>query len=224
MAQNIIFVNKILWTKLFEMKIKFTLLALFMSALFSQVSLSDVREMSNEQLDLIRQELSNQNLQIDNQNIEFEDNKLSTVNVDVSNDELTDKDFFGYKYFQKDISFFDNVPVPQNFIFGPGDEVIISIWGETNFRKAFTVNREGLIYYEKIGFLNLSNKTISESQIYLKNEFSKIFSTLKGDDASSNLLLEVGQLKSINVYFTGQVSSPGIHLLIFFRLSFRPVV
>ena len=224
MAQNIIFVNKILWNKLFEMKIKFTLLALFMSALFSQVSLSDVREMSNEQLDLIRQELSNQNSQIDNQNIEFEDNKLSTVNVDVSNDELTDKGFFGYKYFQRDISFFDNVPVPQNFIFGPGDEVIISIWGETNFRKAFTVNREGLIYYEKIGFLNLSNKTISESQIYLKNEFSKIFSTLKGDDASSNLLLEVGQLKSINVYFTGQVSSPGIHLIHPFSDLFSAIV
>ncbi len=224
MAQNIIFVNKILWTKLFKMKIYFILLALFISTLFSQVSLSDVKEMSNEQLDLIRQELNNQNSQIDDQNIEFEDNKLSTVNVDVSNDEPTDKSLFGYKYFQKDISFFDNVPVPKNFIFGPGDEVIISIWGETNFRKSFTVNREGLIYYEKIGFLNLSNKTISQSQTYLKNEFSKIFSTLKGDDSSSNLLLEVGQLKSINVYFTGQVSSPGIHLIHPFSDLFSAIV
>ena len=195
------------------MKINCTVLVLFMSVLFSQVSLSDVREMSNDQLDLIRQELNNQNLEIDNQNIEPEDSKLSVVEVNVSNDEFVDEDYFGYKYFQRDISFFDNVPVPQNFIFGPGDEVIISVWGETNFRKSFTVNREGLIYYEKIGFLNLSNKTISESQIYLKNEFSKIFSTLKGNNSESNLLLEVGQLKSINIYFTGQVSNPGVHLI-----------
>ena len=195
------------------MKINCTVLVLFMSVLFSQVSLSDVREMSNDQLDLIRQELNNQNLEIDNQNIEPEDSKLSVVEVNVSNDEFVDEDYFGYKYFQRNISFFDNVPVPQNFIFGPGDEVIISVWGETNFRKSFTVNREGLIYYEKIGFLNLSNKTISESQIYLKNEFSKIFSTLKGNNSESNLLLEVGQLKSINIYFTGQVSNPGVHLI-----------
>ena len=44
------------------MKINCTVLVLFMSVLFSQVSLSDVREMSNEQLDLIRQELNNNTL------------------------------------------------------------------------------------------------------------------------------------------------------------------
>ena len=132
------------------MKINCTVLVLFMSVLFSQVSLSDVREMSNEQLDLIRQELNNQNLEIDNQNIEPEDSKLSVVEVNASSDKFIDEDYFGYKYFQRDISFFDNVPAPQNFIFGPGDEVIISVWGETNFRKSFTVYREGLIYYEKI--------------------------------------------------------------------------
>ena len=116
------------------------------------------------------------------------------------------------------------MPAPQDFILGPGDEVIISIWGETNFRKSFTLNREGLIYYEKIGFLNLSNKTISESQLYLKNEFSRIFSTLRDDDARSDLLLEVGQLKSINVYLTGQVSSPGIHLIHPFSNIFSALV
>ena len=195
------------------MKFNYIVLVLFISSLFSQVSLSDVREMSNDQLDLIRQELNNQNPQANNQNIILEDNNLSAVEVTAPTNELIDKNFFGYQYFQSDISFFDNVPVPQNFIFGPGDEVIISIWGETNFRKSFTVNREGLIYYEKIGFLNLSNKNLSEAQIYLKNEFSKIFSTLKGENGESNLLLEVGQLKSINIYFTGQVSKPGIHLI-----------
>lgn len=195
------------------MKFNYIVLVLFISSLFSQVSLSDVREMSNDQLDLIKQELNNQNPQANNQNIILEDNNLSAVEVTAPTNELIDKNFFGYQYFQSDISFFDNVPVPQNFIFGPGDEVIISIWGETNFRKSFTVNREGLIYYEKIGFLNLSNKNLSEAQIYLKNEFSKIFSTLKGENGESNLVLEVGQLKSINIYFTGQVSKPGIHLI-----------
>ncbi len=195
------------------MKIKSLLLLFFISTVFSQISLSDVREMSNEQLDLIKEELSKQNSAAGINNTDFEENELTTVKVIASDNPDNDNPFFGYEYFQKDISFFDNVPVPRDFILGPGDEVVISVWGETNFRKSFTLNREGLIFYENLGFLNLSNKTISESQKYLKNEFSKIFSTLKEDDNRSNLLLEVGQLKSINVYFTGNVTNPGIHLI-----------
>jgi len=206
------------------MKINYSLIILLTSTLFAQVSLSDVREISNEQLEVIRQELANQSSQINAPDPELKDNELTAVEVTGLDEQVIENNFFGYDYFQKDISFFDNMPAPQDFILGPGDEVIISIWGETNFRKSFTLNREGLIYYEKIGFLNLSNKTISESQLYLKNEFSRIFSTLRDDDARSDLLLEVGQLKSINVYLTGQVSSPGIHLIHPFSNIFSALV
>ena len=206
------------------MKINYSLIILLTSTLFAQVSLSDVREISNEQLEVIRQELANQSSQINAPDPELKDNELTVVDIVGLDEKVIEKNFFGYEYFQKDISFFDNMPAPQDFILGPGDEVIISIWGETNFRKSFTLNREGLIYYEKIGFLNLSNKTISESQLYLKNEFSRIFSTLRDDDARSDLLLEVGQLKSINVYLTGQVSSPGIHLIHPFSNIFSALV
>ena len=206
------------------MKINYSFIILLTSTLFAQVSLSDVREISNEQLEIIRQELANQSSQINASDPELKDNELTVVDIVGLDEKVIEKNFFGYEYFQKDISFFDNMPAPQDFILGPGDEVIISIWGETNFRKSFTLNREGLIYYEKIGFLNLSNKTISESQLYLKNEFSRIFSTLRDDDARSDLLLEVGQLKSINVYLTGQVSSPGIHLIHPFSNIFSALV
>ena len=201
------------------MKINYIVIFFFLTSLFSQVSLSNVREMremremSNEQLDLIKEELSKQNSEINTNSSSFEDNELTTVNVVTSDIDNENNPFFGYEYFQRDISFFDNVPAPRDFILGPGDEVVISVWGETNFRQSFTINREGLIYYENLGFLNLSNKTISEAHEYLISEFSKIISTLKEDDSRSNLLLEVGQLKSINVYFTGNVSSPGIHLI-----------
>ena len=206
------------------MKVNHSLIILFTSTLFAQVSLSDVREISNEQLEVLRQELTNQGSQIDVPDPELKDNELTAVDVTGLDEQVIENNFFGYDYFQKDISFFDNIPAPQDFILGPGDEVIISIWGETNFRKSFTLNREGLIYYEKIGFLNLSNKTISESQLYLKNEFSRIFSTLRDDDARSDLLLEVGQLKSINIYLTGQVTSPGIHLIHPFSNIFSALV
>lgn len=219
MVKNIIFVNRILKAKLIEMKINYIVIFLFFSSLFSQVSLSDIKDLSNQQLDLIKEELSKQNSVEDTKEMELKTVKVaSTVETDTNNL------FFGYEYFKKGINFFDNTPVPRDFILGPGDEVIISVWGETNFRQSFTLNREGMIYYEKIGFLNLSNKTVSEAKQYIKNEFSKIISTLKENEKKSDLLLEVGQLKSINVYFTGNVSIPGIHLIHPFSDVFSAIV
>ena len=61
------------------------------------------------------------------------------------------------------------------------------------------------------GFLNLSNKTISQAEDYLKKELSKIFSTL--DNNSTNLSVELQQVKSINVYFTGELINPGVHII-----------
>ena len=41
--------------------------------------------------------------------------------------------------------------------------------------KVFTINKEGLIYYENIGFINISNKTIEEAENILIDELSDLF-------------------------------------------------
>ena len=64
---------------------------------------------------------------------------------------------FGYNYFKKDLSFFDNIPTPINYLLGPGDEISISMWGETNSRENYVINKDGAIFYENVGFINLSN-------------------------------------------------------------------
>jgi len=48
---------------------------------------------------------------------------------------------------------------------GPGDEIIISLWGENNSRENITINKDGMIYYENIGFINLSNKTLESAEL-----------------------------------------------------------
>ena len=57
---------------------------------------------------------------------------MSNVNI-ISEDEsqIIDSKFFGYDYFERDISFFDNLPTPSNYLLGPGDEIFISMWGKT---------------------------------------------------------------------------------------------
>ena len=62
------------------------------------------------------------------------------------------------------------MPTPADFKLGAGDEIILSLWGEVNSREKFIVNKEGLIYYKNIGFINLSNKTIKEAEDLLINK------------------------------------------------------
>ena len=95
------------------MKINYSLIILLTSTLFAQVSLSDVREISNEQLEVIRQELANQSSQINAPDPELKDNELTVVEIVGLDEKVIEKNFFGYEYFQKDISFFDNISTPR---------------------------------------------------------------------------------------------------------------
>ncbi len=140
---------------------------LFLSTIFAQVSVSDLDRLSNQQLDAIRAELQS-NTQIKN-DTESVDSKVDNTSVPVSitptdNIITTEEYYFGYNYLRKDISFFDNVPTPADYRLGPGDEIIISLWGENNSRENVTLNKDGMIYYENIGFINLSNKTLESAE------------------------------------------------------------
>ena len=81
-----------------------------------------------------------------------------------------------------------------------------------------------MIYYENIGFINLSNKTLESAEILLKEELSRIYSTLKDKNNPTTLMLELGQLKSINIYFSGHIENPGINLVHPFSDIFSAIV
>ena len=199
-------------------------LLLFSTAL-AQFSASDLSRFQNEQLDLIRSELKQSSAdenQLSENLVKNSENKINNIFIEKSsNEESNEKSsneeskeyFFGYSYFDRSLNFYDNIPAPDDFKLGPGDEIILSMWGETNLRESFVINKDGLIYYKNIGLINLSNKTLKEAEDSLKVEFKKIFSTIGDEQNPTNLMLELGQLKSLNVYFTGQVKNPGINLV-----------
>ena len=123
--------------------------------------------------------------------------------------------YIGYDFFTKrdSIPFWQNLPIPRYYKLGPGDEIIISLWGESNSYFNETIDRDGQIFIENIGVLNLAGKNISEAKEYLLSRFSKVYSTLIGQSAKSYLDLTLGELKSVNVNFVGFVNIPGVHLL-----------
>tara|TARA_X000000950_G_scaffold123224_1_gene154433 strand:+ start:4986 stop:6890 length:1905 start_codon:yes stop_codon:yes gene_type:complete len=182
--------------------------------LFAQTTLS------NEQLDLLRDQLS-QGSEIADSNILIqEENNLTNedfeeVTIEIEEDVIPfNNDFyFGYKYFENEINFFDNTPTSADYRLGAGDTIILSLWGEVNSREKITINKEGLIYFENLGFINVSNMNLAQAEKVLKDRLQNIYSTLKEDIATTDLMIEVSNLKSINVYLSGEVRRPGVHLI-----------
>lgn len=192
----------------------------FLTFIYGQFSVSDINSMNDEEIKKLisstnnpslEQKKMNSNLVID-QEFEIEPEEV-LVGFDANSIFEIDDEYYGYEYFIKEINFFDNTPSPGDYRLGSGDEIIISLWGETNIRESFTINKEGQIYYNSLGFINLSNKTIDEAEALLVKELSKIYSTLQDDSNVTNLTLELGKLKSLNIYFSGEVFSPGIQIV-----------
>ena len=76
---------------------------------------------------------------------------------------------FGYDFFtmRDSIPIWDNLPMPPSYHLGPGDEIIISLWGETQLRSSYTIGRDGMIYIERVGKISLADKSINQAKTYL---------------------------------------------------------
>ena len=184
---------------------------IFNGLIYPQVTLSDF----NKEIDKIKEDMK---LDI------IEGKEVSSEKVDPDIEEIVltpeiievdiaDEYFFGYDYFRREINFFDNIPTPLDFKLGPGDEITLSMWGVHNSQENLTINKEGLIYYSNVGFINLSNKSLSEAEEIFREKLSKIYSTLNDDKLKTELTIELSKIRSTNIYFSGEVFNPGVHLI-----------
>ena len=121
--------------------------------------------------------------------------------------------YYGYNYFlaRDTLSYWQNRPVTDDYPLGPGDEIIISLWGDAEEYEKQKINRDGTIFVKNVGLLYLGSKTISQADKYIRNHYSKVYSTLNIKNPSTFLEISLGKLKGINVHITGEVFSPGIH-------------
>ncbi len=127
--------------------------------------------------------------------------------------EEADLKHFGYDFFTKrdTVAFWENLPTPANYFLGPGDELVVSLWGETQLRETYTISKDGKIYDEKVGLLNLTGRTMDNARKYLKAQYGRVYATLNGKTPSTFIDVSLGELRSINVNFVGQVNYPGVY-------------
>ncbi|MFC2087601.1 SLBB domain-containing protein, partial [Bacteroidota bacterium] len=122
--------------------------------------------------------------------------------------------YFGYSLFTGAIDKFttyDMGPVDPGYQIGPGDEIIITMWGRQELRYTLTVSREGTIFIDNYGQMSVNGLTIQLLKEKLTNNLSRVYSGLKPLTGNPTTFLDVslGKLKSFIVFLVGNVSSPG---------------
>jgi polysaccharide biosynthesis/export protein len=98
----------------------------------------------------------------------------------------------------------DQVPVPSDYIIGPGDEILIRIWGKVALDGHFTVDRNGQISLPKVGTLNVAGLRSSQLEDRIRSAVNNLYR-----DFEINVTL--GRLRSIQIYVLGSARQPGTY-------------
>lgn len=114
-----------------------------------------------------------------------------------------------------------NLATPPNYRLGPGDEVIIDIWGTSQNTIRQQISPDGTINIEKIGPVSLSGMTVSEANEYLKRVLGKTYSGLDAPDGTLEIRLTLGNARTIQINVMGEVVQPGTYALSSFSTVFH---
>jgi protein involved in polysaccharide export with SLBB domain len=112
---------------------------------------------------------------------------------------------FGYDLFAGYTSTFapaTDIPVPVDYVVGPGDEIHVQLYGAVNQNYLLTVGRNGQISFPQLGPIEVAGQTFSEVRANLE---SRVASQLIGTTASISL----GETRSIRVFVLGEAFRPG---------------
>jgi protein involved in polysaccharide export with SLBB domain len=98
------------------------------------------------------------------------------------------------------------VNVTPDYVLGPGDQLLIRIWGQVNLNAQLTVDRTGSIYLSQVGEIHVAGLPYAQVRQHIHDAVGHIYK-------SFDLSVEMGQLRSIQVFVVGQARRPGTYTL-----------
>ena len=132
---------------------------------------------------------------------------------------------FGHDIFQPredGISFEpnENVATPDNYKLGPGDEVVVDIWGYNEANIQQTISPEGKINIEMVGPVYLTGLTVKEAESKIKKVLAAKYSSIGGDSPNTEVSVSLGAIRTIQVNVMGDVDYPGAYRMSSFSTVF----
>lgn len=114
----------------------------------------------------------------------------------------------------------ENLATPRNYRLGPGDEVIIDVFGANQTTLRDEISPEGSINVDVLGPVYLNGMTVEEANTYLKRRLAQIYAGI-GQNGATNIRLSLGQIRTIQVNVLGDVEFPGTYTVSSFSTAFH---
>src|SRR5690606_38214460 len=114
---------------------------------------------------------------------------------------------YGHNLFERAPSTFapvENIPVTPDYVIGPGDELFIRAWGQIDIDYRATVDRNGMVNIPKVGSIPVAGVQYKDITPHIKAAVSRNFRNFE-------LLVTMGQLRSIQIFVVGQARRPGAY-------------
>lgn len=99
-----------------------------------------------------------------------------------------------------------NIPTPQNYVVGPGDVLVVNVYGASIENLQLTVSPDGEVYVPEFGPIHVSGLQISAAQNRIRSRLGRYFQ-------SSNISVKLAQTRSIQINVLGEVRVPGTYTL-----------
>lgn len=130
---------------------------------------------------------------------------------------------FGHDIFTSRMLTFEpneNAATPENYKLGPGDQLAIEIWGDSEDSISKTISPEGRIYISQIGPVYLNGLTIKEAGDKIRKMLASKYGGVDGDRSNYSVSVTLAQIRTIKVNVMGDVSVPGTYRLSSFSSVF----
>lgn len=127
------------------------------------------------------------------------------------------KRIFGHDIFSQTMLTFEpemNIPAPADYLLGAGDLVFIDVTGASQFSFNGEISPEGFVHVEGFGPVKVGGLTIAQANSQLRKTLGRFFK-------ESEIVLTVGQTKTITVNVMGEVMHPGTYTLSAFATVFH---
>lgn len=98
----------------------------------------------------------------------------------------------------------ENVPVPADYVLGPGDQLLIRAWGKIELNSRVTVDRNGQINLPRVGTLTVAGLRYAQIDSYLRSAIGALFKDFE-------LNVSLGQLRTIQIFVLGNARQPGAY-------------
>ncbi len=122
------------------------------------------------------------------------------------------RQIFGYHIFNSEALTFEpnlNIPTPANYQLGPGDEIIIDVWGASEQTYMESISPDGYIKIPALGMIYLNGMTMEQASERVISRLSEIYSGLRGSSPNTYAQVSLGQVRTIKVHVIGEAVRPG---------------